>query len=261
VDFCSTKDPSYPTVALVGKGVCFDTGGLSMKSPMGMLSMKKDMGGAAHVIGLARLILSQDLPVNLRVLVPCVENNVDAASIRPLDVVTSLSGATAEIGNTDAEGRLVLADALSLAAAREPDLLVDFATLTGAARVALGSAVGAFFCNCDSLASEISRAAAEQRDPLWRLPLYEGYDKRLESKIADRRNVPGDGGAGGAITAALFLRGFAEGRKGGEGEGEGGVRRKQRWVHFDVDGMPGGKPDVSGMRAMFEVIKGLEKSE
>ena len=208
LDFNHVLDPSFPSITLVGKGVTFDTGGLSMKSPGGMLNMKKDMGGAAHVIGLAKLLLDQQVPVNLRVLIPAVENNVDADSIRPLDIVSSLSGLTTEIGNTDAEGRLILADALSLASARNPDLIVDFATLTGAARVALGLQVGAYFTNDDEVAAAIDKASTETQDPLWRLPLFSGYSKRMKSTTADLRNVPADTGQGGAITAALYLQNF-----------------------------------------------------
>ena len=237
-------DPAWPTVSLVGKGVTFDTGGLSMKSPAGMLKMKKDMGGAAHVIALAQLIISESVPVNLRVYVAAVENCVDSLSIRPLDVVTSLSGLSAEIANTDAEGRLVLADALSLACVGS-DAVIDFATLTGAARVALGTDVACYFSNDDGIAGDVEEGAGRVMDPSWRMPLHAGYAGRLKSGIADVRNIPSDGGQGGAITAALFLQRFVE-------EGV-------KWVHWDVNGASGDGGEAQGLRATFEAVKALAK--
>ncbi|MFY9695849.1 MAG: leucyl aminopeptidase family protein [Xanthobacteraceae bacterium] len=202
----SWGDAAHPKVTLVGKGVCFDTGGLDIKPDTGMLNMKKDMGGAATALALASMIMARGLKVRLRVLIPAVENAIAGASFRPRDVYTSRKGITVEIGNTDAEGRLVLADALALADEEKPDLIADFATLTGAARVALGPDVPAFFTDDDALAAELMRHGAAENDPLWRLPLWRPYEAMLESKIADINNVGGS--QGGAITAALFMRRF-----------------------------------------------------
>ena len=196
----------HPRVTLVGKGVCFDTGGLDIKPDTGMLNMKKDMGGAATALALAHMIMARGLKVRLRVLIPAVENAIAGASFRPRDIYTSRKGITVEIGNTDAEGRLILADALALADEDKPELIADFATLTGAARVALGPDVPAFFTDDDALAAELMRAAAAENDPLWRLPLWRPYETMLESKVADINNVGGS--HGGAITAALFMRRF-----------------------------------------------------
>ncbi|WP_342644051.1 leucyl aminopeptidase family protein [Rhodoligotrophos ferricapiens] len=196
-----------PKLTLVGKGVCFDTGGLDIKPASGMLLMKKDMGGAANVLALAKLIMAAELPVRLRVLIPAVENSISGAAFRPGDVLRSRKGLTVEIGNTDAEGRLVLADALALAEEEDPDLLIDMATLTGAARVALGPELPAFFASQDDLANRLVMHGAEQNDPVWRLPFYEPYASWLDSKVADLNNVS-DGGFAGAITAALFLKRF-----------------------------------------------------
>ena len=193
-------------MTLVGKGVCFDTGGLDIKPDTGMLNMKKDMGGAATALALAHMIMARGLKVRLRVLIPAVENSIAGASFRPRDIYTSRKGITVEIGNTDAEGRLILADALALADEDKPELIADFATLTGAARVALGPDVAAFFTDDDALAAELMRAAAAENDPLWRLPLWRPYETMLESKTADINNVGGS--QGGAITAALFMRRF-----------------------------------------------------
>ena len=208
-----------PRVTLVGKGVCFDTGGLNLKPGGSMGLMKKDMGGAATVLGLAHMILSLGLAIRLRVLIPAVENAVSGASFRPGDILTARNGKTVEINNTDAEGRLVLADALSLAIEERPELLIDMATLTGAARVALGPELAPFFTD-DENASPPSfpQAAARVGDPVWRMPLWRGYDAMIEPGIADLDNAP-SGGHGGAITAALFLRRFV-----------GDVS----WAHFDV---------------------------
>jgi leucyl aminopeptidase len=200
---------AHPRVTLVGKGVCFDTGGLDLKNDAGMKLMKKDMGGAAHALGLAQMIVEAKLPVRLRVLIPAVENSVSGNAIRPLDVVKSRKGLTVEIGNTDAEGRLILADALAEASREKPALMFDFATLTGAARVALGPELPALFCNDDAMADELARHAAAEADPMWRLPLWQPYRKRLDSRVADLNNIS-DGPFAGAITAALFMQEFVD---------------------------------------------------
>ncbi|RLQ87031.1 leucyl aminopeptidase family protein [Notoacmeibacter ruber] len=210
-----------PKLTLVGKGVCFDTGGLDIKPAASMLLMKKDMGGAANVIGLASMIMAARLPVRLRVLIPAVENSISANAFRPSDILPSRKGITVEIGNTDAEGRLVLADALTLADEEAPQMLIDMATLTGAARVALGPELPPFFTDDELLAAELSDAAQKTADPLWRLPLYKPYAERLSSKVADTNNVTTDGFAG-AITAALFLQKFVE--------------QAESWSHFDIFG-------------------------
>jgi leucyl aminopeptidase len=209
---------SGPKITLVGKGVCFDTGGLDIKSDTGMLNMKKDMGGAATALALAHMIMADGLKVRLRVIIPAVENAISGTSFRPRDVYVSRKGISVEIGNTDAEGRLILADALTLAGEDKPSLVIDFATLTGAARVALGPDVSPFFTDDDALADELMRAAAAESDPLWRLPLWRPYAGLLDSKVADLNNV-GTGGQAGAITAALFLRRFVN---------------TKAWVHFDI---------------------------
>ena len=207
-----------PKITLVGKGVCFDTGGLDIKPESGMLNMKKDMAGAATALALAHMTMARELPVRLRVLIPAVENSISGTSFRPRDIYTSRKGISVEIGNTDAEGRLVLADALALADEEKPALIVDFATLTGAARVALGPDVPPFFTDDDALASEFMGAATAEYDPVWRMPLWRPYEKMLESKVADLNNV-GSGGQGGAITAALFLRRFVA---------------ASSWLHLDI---------------------------
>jgi len=214
-------DPSAPKLTLVGKGVCFDTGGLDIKPASNMLLMKKDMGGAAVATALAQAIMAAGLPVRLRLLVPAVENSISGDAFRPGDVIATRKGLEVEIGNTDAEGRLVLADALADADLEAPDLLVDAATLTGAARVALGAELPALFTPDDELADAFTTAAAEARDPLWRLPLHPGYRKGLESPVADLSNT-GEGSFAGAITAALFLERFVE--------------RSPRWAHLDIYG-------------------------
>jgi leucyl aminopeptidase len=216
IDF-SWGDEGNPRVTLVGKGVCFDTGGLDIKPDSGMLNMKKDMGGAATALALAHMIMSAELKVRLRVLIPAVENSIAGSSFRPRDIYTSRKGITVEIGNTDAEGRLVLADALALADDDKPVLIADFATLTGAARVALGPDVPAFFTDDDALANELMACGAAENDPIWRLPLWRPYEAMLESKIADTNNVGGS--QGGAITAALFMRRFVTAKS---------------WLHFDL---------------------------
>ncbi|MEM9106401.1 MAG: leucyl aminopeptidase family protein [Pseudomonadota bacterium] len=236
-----------PRVTLVGKGVCFDTGGLDIKPAAGMLLMKKDMGGAANVIGLASMIMSARLPVRLRVLIPAVENAIAGNAFRPGDILTSRKGLTVEIGNTDAEGRLVLADALSLGDEEQPDLMIDMATLTGAARVALGPDLPPYYSRHDDLATALERAAVESYDPLWRMPLYAPYDRNLSSPIADINNAP-PGGFGGSITAALFLGRF--------------VGKSTEWVHFDIFAWnPKEKPhapvggEAQAIRALYFLIK------
>jgi leucyl aminopeptidase len=211
-------DESAPRVTLVGKGVCFDTGGLDIKNDTGMLNMKKDMAGAATALGLAHMIMARGLKLRLRVLIPAVENSISGTSFRPRDIYKSRKGITVEIGNTDAEGRLVLADALALADDDKPALIADFATLTGAARVALGPDLPAMFTDDDALAVEMSEAGMAENDPVWRMPLWRPYEAMLDSKIADTNNVS-TGGQGGAITAALFLRKFVAAKS---------------WVHFDI---------------------------
>jgi leucyl aminopeptidase len=215
----SWGETDAPKITLVGKGVCFDTGGLDIKPSSSMLLMKKDMGGAAHVLGLARMIMEAGRNVRLRVLIPAVENSISANAFRPGDVLTSRKGDTVEIGNTDAEGRLVLADALTLAADDTPDMLIDMATLTGAARVALGPDVIPFYTVDNSFAAELAMLAKTHEDPVWRMPLWKPYVAKLSSKIADTNNVTSDGMAG-SITAALFLQRF--------------VPDGISWAHFDI---------------------------
>jgi len=234
-------------VTLVGKGVCFDTGGLDIKPSSAMLLMKKDMGGAANVLGLARMIMAAKLKIRLRVLIPAVENSIDGNAFRPGDVMTSRKGLTVEIGNTDAEGRLILADALALADEEKPDLLVDMATLTGAARVALGPDLPPFFTDDDALAADLEKYARAENDPLWRMPLWRPYFSLFESKIADFNNSS-ESAFAGSITAALFLKRFVESAK--------------SYVHFDIYGWtPSPKPgrpkggEAQGMRALFQLIR------
>jgi leucyl aminopeptidase len=210
-------DPNHPRVTLVGKGVCFDTGGLDIKPDAGMLNMKKDMGGAATALALAHMIMARGLKLRLRVLIPAVENSIAGASFRPRDIYTSRRGITVEIGNTDAEGRLVLADALALADDEKPELIADFATLTGAARTALGPDLPAFFTDDDALAGDLAAHGTAENDPVWRLPLWRPYEAMLDSKVADINNVGGS--QGGAITAALFMRRFVTAKS---------------WLHFDL---------------------------
>lgn len=213
-------DPAHPKLCLVGKGITFDTGGLDLKPSAYMRHMKKDMGGAAHVLGLAHYIISQNLPIHLTVLLACAENNVSSNAMRPGDIYPSRAGKTVEIGNTDAEGRLVLADALTYAAEKKPDLIIDMATLTGAARVALGAEIGAFFTNKSTLVPAINKASHKTQDPLWQLPLFKPYAKMLEGNLADLDNDAGGTGYAGAITAALFLKAF--------------IPDSQPWLHFDI---------------------------
>jgi leucyl aminopeptidase len=239
-------DPTHPKVTLVGKGVCFDTGGLDLKPSSGMLIMKKDMGGAANVLALARMVMDAKLKVRLRVLIPAVENAVAGNAFRPLDVFTSRKGITVEIGNTDAEGRLVLADALALADEEKPDLLIDLGTLTGAARVALGPDLPPFYTNDETLAADVARCAAKENDPLWRMPLWPPYDAWLDSKTATITNAP-SGGFAGSIICALFLQRFVEHAK--------------SWLHVDIYGWtPSAKParpeggECQAARAIYALL-------
>ncbi len=215
----SWGDPSDPKVTLVGKGVCFDSGGLDIKPETAMALMKKDMGGAASVLALAHMIIDRGLKVRLRVLIPAVENAISGSAFRPLDVYRSRKGLNVEIGNTDAEGRLILADALALADEDAPDLLVDMGTLTGAARVALGPDLPPFYTEDESLAADVARHATAENDPLWRLPLWRPYDSMLDSKVADLNNIA-SGGFAGSIICALFLNRF--------------VSAAKAWLHFDI---------------------------
>ncbi|MEK9752705.1 MAG: leucyl aminopeptidase family protein [Rhodospirillaceae bacterium] len=239
-------DPSAPKVTLVGKGVCFDTGGLDIKAASGMKLMRKDMGGGAHVLGIAGMIMDSNLPVRLRVLVPAVENSIASNAMRPGDVVMTRKGLTIEIDNTDAEGRVILADALAEAASETPEMIVDFATLTGAARVALGTELPALFCNDDALATALLAAGQARTDPFWRMPLWPGYVKMVKGKFADLTNSP-EGGYGGSITAALFLEHF--------------VSPAIPWAHIDLmawnpstrPGRPEGG-EAMGLRAVYHAI-------
>ena len=242
----SWGDPAHPKVTLVGKGVCFDTGGLDLKPSAGMLIMKKDMGGAANVLALAQMVMDARLKVRLRVLIPAVENAVSGNAFRPLDILPSRKGITVEIGNTDAEGRLVLADALALADEEKPDLLIDLGTLTGAARVALGPDLPPFYTNDETLAQDVARCAREENDPLWRLPLWPPYDAWLDSKVANVNNAP-SGTFAGSITCALFLQRFVEAAK--------------SWLHVDIYGWtPTAKPgrpeggECQAARAIFKLL-------
>ncbi|MEM7461601.1 MAG: leucyl aminopeptidase family protein [Pseudomonadota bacterium] len=210
---------NHPKITLVGKGVCFDTGGLNIKPGSSMALMKKDMGGAANVLALAHMVMSSKLPVRLRVIIAAVENSISGNAFRPGDVLASRKGITVEIGNTDAEGRLVLGDALVLGDEETPEIMIDMATLTGAARVALGTDLPAMFCNKDAFANELSQAGKRQYDPMWRLPLWQGYRSGLSSEIADINHI-GKGGYAGAIMAALFLERFVE--------------KAGCWAHFDI---------------------------
>ncbi len=235
-----------PKLTIVGKGVCFDSGGLDLKSAAGMKLMKKDMGGGAHALGLAGMIMDAGLAVRLRVLVPAVENSVSGNAMRPGDVIATRAGLSVEIGNTDAEGRLVLADALTEATSETPDLIIDFATLTGAARVALGPDLPALFCNDEAVAADILAAGIAADDALWRMPLWPGYRKMVEGSVADLTNSP-DSSFAGAITAALFLERFVE--------------ASQRWAHIDLmawnpksrAGRPEGG-EAMGLRGVFAML-------
>lgn len=240
-------NPANPRLALVGKGVAFDTGGLNIKTGGFMRQMKKDMGGAAHAIALAKLVMEARLPVRLHLLVPAVENAIAATAMRPGDILKSRKGITVEIDNTDAEGRLILGDALTKAGEAQPDLILDFATLTGAARVALGPDLPAMFANDDDLANALLRASEAVSDPCWRMPLWDRYDDMLKSDIADMVNSA-EGGMAGCVTAALFLRRF--------------VPETTLWAHFDTfawrptasPGRPKGG-EAMGLRASFDMLK------
>ncbi|CAM8660976.1 leucyl aminopeptidase family protein [Sphingobium sp.] len=240
-------DPAAPRIAIVGKGICFDSGGLDIKPSSGMRLMKKDMGGAAHALALAQLIMAARLPVRLHLLVPAAENAIAGNAFRPGDILRSRKGLSVEIGNTDAEGRLVLGDALTRAGEEKPELIVDFATLTGAARVAVGPDLPALFANDDALAADMAVAGAEVDDPTWRLPLWDGYADMLKSDIADLNNA-GEGGFAGAITAALFLKRF--------------VPDDTPWLHLDTFAWrPSAKPgrpkggEALGLRAVFRLLQ------
>lgn len=240
-------DEDAPLLALVGKGVCFDTGGLDLKSSSGMALMKKDMGGAAHALALARLVMQHGLPVRLKLLIPAVENAVSGNAYRPGDVITTRKGLTVEIGNTDAEGRVVMSDALSYACEQQPALVIDFATLTGAARVALGADIPPVFSNREDVARSIQQAGEQIEDPLWTMPLYQPYRKLIESPLADINNSGKDSFAG-CITAALFLEHFVE--------------ADIPWVHIDTfawnqsdrPGRPQGG-EALGLRAVFRYLQ------
>ena len=239
-------DPAHPKITLIGKGVCFDTGGLDIKPESGMLNMKKDMGGAATVLALAHMLMDRGAKLRLRVLIPVVENAISGSAFRPRDIYRSRKGLTVEIGNTDAEGRLILADALALADEEAPELIVDMATLTGAARVALGTEVVPFYTDDDALAAALARSADAESDPLWRLPLWRPYDQMLDSKVADVNNVAA-GGFAGSITAALFLRRF--------------VSAAKAWLHCDIYAWnPATKPgrpegaECQAARALYHLL-------
>ena len=240
-------NPKHPRIAVVGKGVCFDTGGLDIKGAEGMRLMKKDMGGAAHALALARLIMQRELPYRLQMLIPAVENNISGNAFRPGDVVRTRKGLNVEIGNTDAEGRVILCDALAYAVEQKPRSIIDFATLTGAARVALGPELPVMFANEDAFAERLLEASRDLDDPMWRLPLWRNYRRLFDSDIADFNNS-GRGGFAGAIVAALFLDYF--------------VPQDLPWVHFDVfswnDVSRPGRPvggDAQGLRAVFEALR------
>jgi leucyl aminopeptidase len=241
-------NPRHPRIAIVGKGVCFDSGGLDIKPASGMRLMKKDMGGAAHALALAKLIMGGGLPVRLHLLIPAVENAVSGAAYRPGDVLKSRNGLTVEVDNTDAEGRLVLADALTKGSEAKPELILDFATLTGAARVALGPDLPALFCNDEDLAVDYERSAKRVTDPVWRMPLWDGYDEMLKSEIADLSNAA-DSPLAGAVTAALFLKRF--------------IPDGTPWAHLDTFAwQPSAKPgrpkggEAMGLRAAWALLEG-----
>ncbi|MFM7462004.1 MAG: leucyl aminopeptidase family protein [Burkholderiales bacterium] len=239
-------DPSHPRIAIVGKGVCFDTGGLNIKGAEGMRQMKKDMGGAAHALALARLVMQLKLPVSLQMLVPAVENAISGNAYRPGEIVSTRAGLKIEIGNTDAEGRVVLSDALAYAAESKPALILDFATLTGAARVALGPELPAIFANDEQWFNALSQAAAATQDPIWRMPLWQPYNEMIKSGIGDIVNT--GGAQAGAVTAALFLEKF--------------IPRGQAWIHIDVfswnlksrPGRPEGG-EAQSLRACFQMLQ------
>jgi leucyl aminopeptidase len=240
--------PDAPLVALVGKGVTFDTGGLNIKPGAGMRNMKKDMGGAAHALALARMVMDAGLPVRLAVLVPAVENAISGDAMRPGDVLNTRKGLTVEVGNTDAEGRLILSDALTRAQELAPALTIDLATLTGAARIALGPQVIPFYTDDEALAADLAAASRASEDPLWRMPLWPGYEEALDGDIADLKNDPDGWAQAGSVTAALFLKRFAP--------------TTGSWVHLDIFAWnPKGRPgwpagaEAQAIRALFKLIK------
>ena len=240
-------DPGLPLVAIIGKGVVFDTGGLDLKPSSGMRLMKKDMGGGAHALALGQMVIEADLPIRLAVIVPMVENAVSADAMRPGDVISTRKGLTVEVGNTDAEGRLILADALTRAAELQPVLTVDLATLTGAARVALGPQLPPFYTDDNVLAAELEKAAERVGDPIWRMPLWSRYAAALDSDIADLKNDPDAWAQAGSITAALFLKRFAPAGP---------------WAHFDIFGWnPRARPgwpvggEAQAIRAIFAMLE------
>ncbi len=240
-------DVNAPKLTLVGKGVTFDSGGLNIKAGAGMALMKKDMGGGAHVLALARMIMSAGVNVRLRAIIPAVENAISGDAFRPGDILKSRKGLTVEIGNTDAEGRLILADALAYAGEEAPELMISLATLTGAARIALGPDLAPFYCDDDVLAAVLERQAARVSDPVWRMPLWRGYESMLASQIADVNHISG-GTFAGSVTAALFLKKFAGAAK--------------NWMHFDIyawrpkaaPGRPVGG-EAQAIRALFEMLQ------
>ncbi|WP_311268260.1 leucyl aminopeptidase family protein [Sphingobium sp. WCS2017Hpa-17] len=240
-------DAAHPRIAIIGKGICFDSGGLDIKPSSGMRIMKKDMGGAAHALALAQLIMGARLPVRLHLLIPAAENAIAGNAFRPGDILRTRKGLSVEIGNTDAEGRLVLGDALTRAGEEKPELIVDFATLTGAARVAVGPDLPALFTNDEALAADIAAAGTQVDDPTWRLPLWDGYADMLKSDVADINNA-GEGGFAGAITAALFLKRF--------------VPDDTPWLHLDTFAWrPASKPgrpkggEALGLRSVFRLLQ------
>ncbi len=241
-------DPAHPLVAIVGKGVVFDTGGLDIKPSAGMRNMKKDMGGAAHALALGRMLMAAGLPIRVAVLVPTVENAISGDAMRPGDVLGTRKGLTVEVGNTDAEGRLILSDALTRAGELDPVLTIDLATLTGAARIALGPQVIPFYTDDDALAADIAAAAKRESDPLWRMPLWSGYDEALDGDVADLKNDPDGWAQAGSVTAALFLRRFAP--------------TVGSWVHLDIfawnpksaPGRPVGA-EAQAIRALYAMLK------
>ena len=243
----SWGDENAPHIAIVGKGVVFDTGGLDIKPTAGMRQMKKDMGGAAHALALGRMVMAARLPVRLTVLTPVVENAISGDAMRPGDIIASRKGLTIEVGNTDAEGRLILADALTRACELQPDLTIDLATLTGAARVALGPDVPPFYTDDEALAAEIAAASARTGDPVWRMPLWSGYETAIDSDVADLTNDSDAWAQAGSVTAALFLRRFAPAGS---------------WVHFDIfawnprnrPGWPKGA-EAQAIRALYALLK------
>lgn len=247
IDITWSHQHAEKSITLVGKGVCFDSGGLDIKPAGGMLLMKKDMGGAAHVLGLAHMVMALNLPINLRVLIPAVENSINGSAMRPLDIITTRKGTTVEIGNTDAEGRLILCDALFAACQQAPDLIIDCATLTGAARIALGTDLPALFSNNDAVAAQLLQEAQAYQDPVWRLPLHQPYAKTLKGTAADLNNI-GKSSYAGAITAALFLEHF--------------ITPEVPWVHIDMmawnlsstPGRPEGG-EAMGLRALYALLK------